>query len=82
MGWGEAAPGKNEKAETVEQMQEQLTTFLEVGIESKNTEELHQSAKKMGIAPCAFAALAIALWDHLIRLLVTDETAIKGEAVE
>jgi hypothetical protein len=26
--------------------------------------------------------LAIAVWDHLIRLLVTDETAIKGEAVE
>ena len=63
MGWGEAAPGKNEKAETVEQMQEQLKTFLEGGIESKNTEELNQSAKKMGIAPCAFAALDIALWD-------------------
>ena len=63
MGWGEAAPGKNEKAETVEQMQEQLTTFLEGGIESKNTEELNHSAKKMGIAPCAFAALDIALWD-------------------
>ncbi len=26
--------------------------------------------------------LAIALWDHLVRLLVTDETAIKGETVE
>ena len=26
--------------------------------------------------------LAIALWDYLIRLLVTDETAIKGETVE
>ena len=26
--------------------------------------------------------LAIALWDHLIRLLVTNETAIKGEIVE
>ena len=26
--------------------------------------------------------LAIALWDHLIRLLVTDETAIKVETVE
>jgi len=28
------------------------------------------------------ALLAIALWDHLIRLLVTGETAIKGETVE
>ena len=26
--------------------------------------------------------LAIALWDHLVRLLVTDETAIKSEVVE
>jgi TRAP-type C4-dicarboxylate transport system permease small subunit len=26
--------------------------------------------------------LAVALWDHLIRLLVTSETAIKGETVE
>ena len=26
--------------------------------------------------------LALALWDHLIRLLVNDETAIKGEVVE
>ena len=26
--------------------------------------------------------LAIALWDHLVRLLVTDETAIKGETVK
>ena len=26
--------------------------------------------------------LAVALWDHLIRLLVTSETAIKGEVVE
>ena len=62
-GWGEAAPGKNEKAETVEQMQDQLTTFLEEGIESKTTEELNQRAKHMGIAPCAYAALDIALWD-------------------
>ena len=26
--------------------------------------------------------LAVAVWDHLIRLLVTDETAIKAEVVE
>jgi len=26
--------------------------------------------------------LAVALWDHLIRLLVTDETAIRSEVVE
>jgi len=63
MGWGEAAPGKNEKAETVEEMQDQLTTFLEQGIESNTIEELNQRAKQVGIAPCAYAALDMALWD-------------------
>jgi len=63
IGWGEAAPGKNEKAETVEEMQEQLTAFLEQGIESNTIEELNQRAKQMGIAPCAYAALDMALWD-------------------
>ena len=41
-GWGEAAPGKNEKAETVEEIEDQLVAFLEQGIESKTTEELNQ----------------------------------------
>ena len=63
MGWGEAAPGKNEKAETVEEMQDQLTAFLEQGIESNTIEELNQKAKQVGIAPCAYAALDMALWD-------------------
>ena len=63
MGWGEAAPGKNEKAETVEEMQDQLTAFLEQGIESNTIEELNQRAKQVGIAPCAYAALDMALWD-------------------
>lgn len=62
-GWGEAAPGKNEKANTVEEMQEQLNAFLEEGIESSTTEQLNQRAKEMGVAPCAYAAFDIALWD-------------------
>ena len=63
MGWGEAAPGKNEKAETVEEMQDQLAAFLEQGIDPNNIELLNQKAKQIGIAPCAYAALDIALWD-------------------
>jgi L-alanine-DL-glutamate epimerase-like enolase superfamily enzyme len=63
VGWGEAAPGKNEKAETVVEMQDQLTAFLETGIENHSTEALNQRAKQMQIAPCAYAALDIALWD-------------------
>lgn len=62
-GWGEAAPGKNEKATTVEEMQEQLNAFLEEGIESSTTEQLNHRAKEMGVAPCAYAAFDIALWD-------------------
>ena len=58
-GWGEAAPGKNEKAETVEEIEDQLVAFLEQGIESKTTKELNQIAKQMGVAPCAYAALDI-----------------------
>ena len=42
IGWGEAAPGKNENAETVEEIQNQLDAFLKQGIESKTTEELNQ----------------------------------------
>ena len=63
VGWGEAAPSKNGKAETVEKMQHQLNTFLEQGIESCTTELLNQKAKQMGISPCAYVALDIALWD-------------------
>ena len=63
IGWGEAAPGENERAETVEKIQDQLTAFLEEGIGSGTMESLNQKAKHMGIAPCAYAALDIALWD-------------------
>lgn len=63
VGWGEAAPGKNEKAETIEKIQDQLTDFLKEDIESDTTEILNKKAKKMGMAPCAYAALDIALWD-------------------
>ena len=54
---------KNEKAETVDEMQDQLTAFLEQGIESNTIEELNQRAKQVKIAPCAYAALDMALWD-------------------
>ena len=51
------------KAETVEEMQDQLAAFLEQGIDPNNIELLNQKAKQIGIAPCAYAALDIALWD-------------------
>ena len=63
VGWGEAAPGKSENAETVELMQDQLTAFLEGINDLSRTESLNQRAKDMEIAPCAYAALDIAIWD-------------------
>ena len=44
-------------------MQDQLAAFLEQGIDPNNIELLNQKAKQIGIAPCAYAALDIALWD-------------------
>ena len=63
LGWGEAAPDKNENSSSVEEMQDQLSKFLEEGIDSCTSELLNKRAKQIGIAPCAYAALDIALWD-------------------
>ena len=62
-GWGEAAPGKNENAESVEKIESQLNILIAGGIENKNTEEINLMAKDQGIAPCASAALDMAIWD-------------------
>lgn len=62
-GWGEGAPGKNEKAATVDEMIHQIKLFLKTEKQLDTTESLNRNAKKMGIAPCAYAALDIALWD-------------------
>ena len=62
-GWGEAAPGKNENAESVEKIESQLNILIAGGIENKTTEEINLMAKDQGIAPCASAALDMAIWD-------------------
>ncbi|MEK9603629.1 MAG: dipeptide epimerase [Flavobacteriaceae bacterium] len=63
VGWGEGAPGKNEKAATVDEMIDQLEFFLETEKQLDATKALNRNAKQMGIAPCAYAALDMALWD-------------------
>ncbi len=63
IGWGEAAPGKNENAESAEEVESQLNILMAEGIENKTTEEVNKIARVIGIAPCAIAALDMAIWD-------------------
>ncbi len=39
IGWGEAAPGKNENAGSVEEVESQLNILIAEGIENKTTQE-------------------------------------------
>ena len=63
IGWGEAAPGKNENAGSVEEVESQLNILMAEGIENKTTQEINKIARAIGIAPCATAALDMAIWD-------------------
>ena len=63
IGWGEGAPGKNENAESFEEVKSQLNILMGEGIVNKTSEEVNKIAKDKGIAPCATAALDIAIWD-------------------
>lgn len=62
-GWGEAAPGKNENAGSVEEIESQLNILIAKGIENNSVEEINRIARELSIAPCANAALDIAIWD-------------------
>ncbi len=62
-GWGEVAPGKTEKAETVEIAEQELKRLLKAGIEEIPLEEINNISKEMKIAPCAYAGLDMAMWD-------------------
>ena len=63
IGWGEAAPGDSEGASSPEEVQQQLEHFIASGIENLSITSCYDRAKAMGIAPCAYVALDIALWD-------------------
>ena len=61
--WGECAPGKTEGASSIDIAEKSLLDFMESGISSLSIYEVNKKAKDLNIAPCAFAALDIALWD-------------------
>ena len=61
--WGECAPGKTEGASSIDIAEKSLIDFIESGISSLSIYEVNKKARDLNIAPCAFAALDIALWD-------------------
>lgn len=62
-GWGEAAPGKNENADTPEKVIEALQRLVTTGLEGLSIYAIEQRARALNIPPCAYAGLDIALWD-------------------
>ncbi|GGG45676.1 dipeptide epimerase [Croceivirga lutea] len=62
-GWGETSPGKSEGVATAEEAQEQLERFLKNQTDLSAINIVYDNAISSGLAPCALAALDIALWD-------------------
>jgi muconate cycloisomerase len=62
-GWGEMAPGKTEGAETAEEGEAALRAFLPDGLDPASIHRTWANAAEAGLAPCARAALDMALWD-------------------
>lgn len=62
-GWGETSPGKSEGAETAEEAQNQLENFLTSQKTLSSIHQVYENALEQEVAPCALAALDIALWD-------------------
>ena len=63
VGWGEAAPGKNENADSAEKVIEELERLESSDIDGLTIYEIEARARALKIAPCAYAGLDIALWD-------------------
>ena len=67
VGWGETSPGASEGASTAEEAQGHLETFLKKNPDLSSPYRTHDLALEHGLAPCALAALDIALWDLLAK---------------
>jgi len=64
VGWGETSPGVSEGAGTAEEAQAQLEEFLQVHpLKAEANHITYDNALRKGVAPCALAALDMALWD-------------------
>ena len=65
VGWGEMAPGSSEGVATAADAEALLRDFCEQGLHDLSIRQIHDLAIQQAIAPCALAALDIALWDWL-----------------
>ncbi len=66
-GIGEMAPGDTEGAATTDAGIETLTAFWTDEVARMPVRQVHEVGMANGIAPCALAALDIALWDWLAK---------------
>ncbi len=66
IGWGEMAPGSSEGAATASEGQAMLEKFCADGLPA-SIHETWEAGRAAGIAPCALAALDMALWDLLAK---------------
>ncbi|MDT0607648.1 dipeptide epimerase [Croceitalea rosinachiae] len=66
-GWGETSPGQSEGAASPEEAQKQLESFLATSPNLNSPFQTYDAAISFGLAPCALAALDIALWDLLAK---------------
>ncbi len=62
-GWGEMAPGGTEGADTPQKGEAMLRDFCVHGLDADSIHQTWDNARAAGVAPCALAALDMALWD-------------------
>ena len=63
IGWGESAPGRNEGAQSPDQVISELQRLVETNINDKSISEIEYISRELKISPCSYAGLDIALWD-------------------
>ena len=56
-GWGEAAPGKSEGAESVIKVKQALKKFISTGINNFSIQELYDRSRELKTPPCAYVCL-------------------------
>ena len=67
-GWGEMSPGASEGAASAEEGRRIIEDFLAVPLEPEDSvQSVYQRGRIEGVAPCALAALEMALWDLLAK---------------
>lgn len=77
-GLGEMAPGTLTGCASAAEGQDRLQALLDSGLEGLSIHEIYARGREMDLAPCAQAALDIALWDALARSCGVSLTDLLG----